>query len=78
METFNLTGKEKELIIQLHKQGEFLTNYSKFRINFIGLPFKISSVEIDNETVFLDTISFNGKNSIVVDKFFSELHIVGV
>ena len=75
--TFNLTGKEKELIIQLHKEGEFITNYSKFRINFIGLPFKISSIEIDNEAVYLDTVAFDGKNTIVIDKFFSELHIFG-
>ena len=68
---------EKELIIQLHKEGEFTTNYSKFRINFIGLPFKISSIEIDNETVYLDTVAFDGKNTIVIDKFFSELHIFG-
>jgi alpha-glucosidase len=76
--TFNLTGKEKELIVQLHKEGEFTTNYSKYRINFIGLPFKISSIEIDNETVYLDTVSFDGKNAIVVDKYFSELHVFGV
>jgi alpha-glucosidase len=75
--TFNLTGKDKELIVQLHKEGEFITNYSKFRINLIGLPFKISSLEIDNENVYLDTVSFDGINAIVVDKYFSELHVFG-
>ncbi|HRE78890.1 MAG TPA: glycoside hydrolase family 31 protein [Flavobacterium sp.] len=77
LRTFNLTGKEKELIIQLHQVGEFLTNYSKFRINIIGLPFKISSIEIDNEKVSLESAFFDGKNSLLVDKFFTELHIVG-
>jgi alpha-glucosidase len=77
LRTFNLTGKEKELIIQLHKEGEFMTNYSKFRINLIGLPFKVSSIEIDNEKVSFSTVSFDGKNTLLVDKFFTELHIVG-
>jgi len=77
LRTFNLTGKDKELIIQLHKEGEFMTNYSKFRINLIGLPFKVSSIEIDNEKVSFSTVSFDGKNTLLVDKFFTELHIVG-
>ena len=77
LRTFNLTGKEKELIIQLHKEGEFMTNYSKFRINLIGLPFKVSSIEIDNEKVSFSTVSFDGRNTLLVDKFFTELHIVG-
>jgi alpha-glucosidase len=77
LRTFNLTGKEKELIIQLHKVGEFMTNYQKFKINLIGLPFKVTSIEIDNEKVPLETVSFDGVSSMIVDKFFTELHIVG-
>jgi alpha-glucosidase len=77
LRTFNLTGKEKELIIQLHKVGEFITSYQKFKINLIGLPFKVSAIEIDNEKVAFDAIFFDGKASMVVDKFFTELHIVG-
>ena len=74
---FEHNSASKELIIQLHKEGEFMTNYSKFRINLIGLPFKVSSIEIDNEKVSFSTVSFDGKNTLLVDKFFTELHIVG-
>jgi len=77
LRTFNLTGKDKELIIQLHEEGAFMTNYSKFRINLIGLPFKVSSIEIDNEKVSFGSVSYDGKNTLLVDKFFTELHIVG-
>jgi alpha-glucosidase len=34
--TFRVTGKEKELNIQLHKEGKYDTNYSKYKINLIG------------------------------------------
>jgi alpha-glucosidase len=33
LRTFNLTGKDKELIIQQHREGTFETHYSKFKIN---------------------------------------------
>jgi alpha-glucosidase len=77
LRTFNLTGKENELIIQLHKQGEFITNYTTFIINLIGLPFEIDSIEIDNEIVDLATVKNGSASSLRVDKFFTELHIFG-
>ncbi|MHC0445050.1 glycoside hydrolase family 31 protein [Flavobacterium sp. 3-218] len=71
------TGKEKELIIQLHKEGKYTTPYSKYKINLIGLPFKVSEIEIDNEKIEFDKISFEQNNFLIVDKEFNELHIVG-
>ena len=46
-------------------------------MSFHGLPFKIDSVELDNEEVNLDDIKLNGNNSIEVSKDFTELHIFG-
>ncbi len=70
-------GKEKELIIQLHKEGKYDTPYSKYKINLIGLPFKVTEIEIDNERIEFDKISFESNNFLIVDKEFNELHIVG-
>ncbi|UWY27284.1 glycoside hydrolase family 31 protein [Flavobacterium sp. TR2] len=70
-------GKEKELIIQLHKEGKYETPYSKYKINLIGLPFKVAEIEIDNEKFEYDKISFEQNNFLLVDKEFSELHIIG-
>jgi alpha-glucosidase len=39
--TFQLTGKQMELNIQLHKEGKYDTSYSKYKINLIGLPLKL-------------------------------------
>ena len=78
LRTFTFNGKEKEIIIQQHKEGTFETSYSKFKINLKGLPFKVKKIEIDNEKVTLEQIQFNGDNFLIIDKDFSELHIIGI
>ena len=78
LSTFTLRGKENDLIIQQHKEGKYETTYKKFRINLIGLPFKIGKIEIDNEEIVLSSISFDGQSSLVIDHDFTELHIMGV
>jgi len=70
-------GKEKELIVQLHKEGKYETPYSKYKINLIGLPFKVTEIEIDNEKVAFDQIAFEENKFLIVDKEFNELHIIG-
>ncbi|KRB53480.1 glycoside hydrolase family 31 protein [Flavobacterium sp. Root186] len=75
--SFRTIGKEKELIIQLHKEGKYDTPYSKYKINLIGLPFKVTEIEIDNEKIEFDRISFELNNFLLVDKEFNELHIIG-
>lgn len=75
--SFQTIGKEKELIIQLHKEGKYDTNYSKYRINLFGLPFKIKEIEIDNERFAYDKTMFEKEHCLIVDKEFSELHIFG-
>jgi alpha-glucosidase len=75
--TFTLRGKETDLIIQQHKEGKFETNYSTFKINLHGLPFKVKKIEIDNELVSFEKIHFDGNHTLIVDKEFSELHIIG-
>lgn len=75
--SFRTIGKEKELIVQLHKEGKYDTPYSKYKINLIGLPFKVTEIEIDNEKVAFDIIAFEENQFLVVDKEFNELHIIG-
>lgn len=75
--SFGTIGKEKELIIQLHKEGKYDTPYTKYKINLIGLPFKVTEIEIDNEKVAFDKIAFDENNFLIVDKEFNELHIIG-
>ena len=75
--SFRTIGKEKELIVQLHKEGKFDTPYSKYKINLIGLPFKVTEIEIDNEIIAFDKITFEENHFLIVDKEFSELHISG-
>lgn len=78
LRTFTFTGKEKEIVIRQHKEGKYITPYSRFKINLIGLPFEIKSVEVDNEVVSLEDLQLNIHNSLTVIKDFSELHIKGI
>jgi len=75
--SFQTIGKPNELIIQLHKEGKYDTNYSKYKINLFGLPFEVKEIEIDNEKISFDIEAFRINNYLIVDKEFSELHIVG-
>jgi alpha-glucosidase len=77
LRTFSLTGKEKELIIQLHKEGEFITSYETFEMKLIGLPFEIVKIYVDNERIDLKA-SYNEKTkTLKVHKNFMSLHIYG-
>lgn len=75
--TFNLTGKENELIILQHKEGTFETTYSHFYIDLKGLPFEIETIEIDNEKMNFNELDYNGKNKFKIEKHFTEIHISG-
>jgi alpha-glucosidase len=75
LRNFKLTGRNKELIIQQFKDGTFITPYTTLRINFIGLPFRIRKIQVDNEPVTQKDVQLNGNNTIVVDKNFSSLVI---
>jgi alpha-glucosidase len=77
LSTFTLRGKETELIVQQHKEGKFVTPYQRFKINLHGLPFTVKSIELDNEVIPFEKVSFDGQNTLVIDKDFSELHLIG-
>jgi alpha-glucosidase len=77
LRNFKLTGKENELIIQQFKDGNFITTYETFKLNLMGLPFKIKAIQIDNETIDLKDVKMNGNNAIHVTKNFTTLHILG-
>jgi len=75
--SFRTIGKEKELIVQLHKEGKYDTPYSKYKINLIGLPFRVTQIELDNEKLEFDAAAFEQNRFLLIDKEFSELHITG-
>ncbi|ARV15155.1 glycoside hydrolase family 31 protein [Polaribacter sp. SA4-12] len=77
LRTFKVTGKKEELIIQQHKRGDFNADYSKFNIVFHNLPFSITSVQIDNVEISIDNINEGKTQSILIDKEFNELHLLG-
>ena len=74
---FRLNGKDKDLIIQQYKDGSYITSYETFKVNLIGLTFRIERIEVDNEEVGLNEVRLNGDNTIVLSKNFSVLHITG-
>ncbi|MFD0861643.1 glycoside hydrolase family 31 protein [Sungkyunkwania multivorans] len=74
---FKLTGKSNELIIQQHKEGKFITSYENFKIKLHGLPFKVKTIEFDNEEIPFEKVKLNGDNTLLIDKNFTELHFIG-
>lgn len=76
LRTFKLTGKANEIIIQQHKSGKYNTSYTKFKFNLHGLPFKIKKLQIDKEEISFEKAKVNGDNSFIIDKEFTELHIM--
>jgi alpha-glucosidase len=77
LRNFKLTGKGKELILQQFKDGNYITSYETFKLNLMGLPFKIKAIQLDNETIALKDVKMNGSNTIHVTKEFTVLHILG-
>ena len=78
LRNLNFKGKENEIIISQYKDGKYSTEYETLRFNFIGLPFKINYVEVDNVKVSLKDLKYDQKTeTLYVDKNFVELHIVG-
>ena len=76
LRNFRLTGRTNELIINQYKEGKFIAPYDTFKIQIHGLPFEIGEIQLDNELITLDHIKVNGTHSFVVDKNFSELHLI--
>lgn len=74
--TLLLHGKQNELILLKHKEGQFETAYDTFRINLKYLPFEVNEIFIDNELRSLLSLDFKD-NSFVIEKSFIEIHIHG-
>jgi alpha-glucosidase len=77
LRTFKLTGKSNELILQQHKEGKYITTYHSFKLNIHGLPFKAKEVQLDNVIVPLAELKTDENGLMIVDKDFSEIHIIG-
>jgi alpha-glucosidase len=71
-------GTKKEMVISQYKDGKFTTEYETLRFNFIGLPFEIDYVEVDNAQVSLEDLQYDrDTQTMMVNKEFSEFHVVG-
>ncbi len=78
LRSLKLTGKSNDLIIQQHKSGTYITEYSHFKIKLHGIPFTIKSIEIDNVEIGFDDIEYDKKTqTLEVSKEFTEIHITG-
>ncbi|MGJ5643049.1 glycoside hydrolase family 31 protein [Formosa sp. S-31] len=73
---FNLKGSEYELIIHQHISGKFITPYTRYKLKLIGLPFEISKIEIDKIEISFDALSFSETQELIIDKNFTEIHIM--
>ncbi len=76
LRNFKMTGKKNELIIQQHKSGKFESKYTKFKLQLKGIPFPIKTIQIDNVEIPFEKAKVNGDNTLLVDKNFSEIHIM--
>ncbi|WP_124981123.1 glycoside hydrolase family 31 protein [Nonlabens xiamenensis] len=71
-------GSEKEMVISQYKDGKFTTEYETLRFNFIGLPFEIDFVEVDNKKISLEELRYDqATETMYINKNFTELHVVG-
>ncbi|MDP5078586.1 MAG: DUF5110 domain-containing protein, partial [Nonlabens sp.] len=71
-------GKEKEMVISQYKDGKYITDYETLRFNFIGLPFEIDFVEVDNVKMSFEELQYDvATQTMYVDKNFVEFHVVG-
>lgn len=78
LRTFKLTGREDAIIVQQHKSGKYSASYTRFKLKFHGLPFEIKKVIFENEEVPLEKLQYNAEEkTIIVDKEFSDIHLVG-
>ena len=77
LRNFKLVGKANKLSIQQHKLGKYITGYKGFKLKLHGLPFKISTIYVDNEEFKLEDLKVNGDNIITISKEFTNLNIVG-
>jgi len=75
LRNFRLKGKTNGISIQQFKDGSYITDYNSIKLHFHGLPFKIETIEIDNEEVDFKSVKWNGNNSIEVSKDFTSLYI---
>ncbi|WP_111707522.1 glycoside hydrolase family 31 protein [Lutibacter citreus] len=73
LRNFTQVGKEDSLTIQQFKSGKYITGYNNIKINIHGLPFKIKSIEVDNEKI--DISKINGNVTFDVTKEFREIYI---
>lgn len=78
LSTFTLRGKEDQLTIQQHREGKYETGYQRYRMRFHGLPFEPGTIEIDKETVSVESVWDKDDKSIIFNKDFTELHITGL
>ena len=76
LRNFTLVGKKDSLTIQQFKEGKFITSYETFKLILHGIPFEITSVEIDNEKIDISKLT-SKITTLIIPKEFTELHIIG-
>ncbi|MAN28719.1 MULTISPECIES: glycoside hydrolase family 31 protein [Mesonia] len=73
LRTFKLTGRKNQLVIQQHIEGSFKSDSKTFKIQIHGLPFKIDTIQLDNQLEAIEAVEEHGYLSITVNEDFTEL-----
>ena len=73
LHNFKLVGKKNSVSIQQYKSGKYNTSFQTFELVFHGIPFTITSIEVDNEKIDIKNL----KNTLVISKDFTSIHITG-
>lgn len=75
LRTLQLIGKEKGLVINQHKEGDFDAEYKDFRLKIHHLPFDVKDIYVDNEKVEFINVKKDNHFELAVNKEFSQIHI---
>ena len=65
LKTFEFRANDKGMILDQRKVGSFTPTYSTTKLNFIGFPEEIKTIEVDGETVENFTIDANFSRIII-------------
>jgi len=77
LRTIHLKGREHDLVISQHKDGEYDASYRTFKLNIHHLPYAVKSVYIDNQKAEVVASTKDHVTILIVDKDFGEIHITG-
>ncbi len=66
LKTYEFRANDKGMILEQRKSGEFKTAYHEAKLNFVGFPVEVKSIEVDGQMIENDfTINANFKKIVI-------------